>query len=378
MRKQIAYGIIALFAVAGLLFCGKKDTSSAQKPTSMVIVFTSGEATIVKGAERIPAKVGLLVSQNDEIQTTNGSVDLQTRGGSAIRVKEFTTIKVSSLIGGGETKIAMKHGGLLASVKKSSASEEFSVVTPTAIAGVRGTTFTVELENEGASPRVKVLDGKVAMSPRIAALERADSQTIAKDENLSKLVSIQKKNEVILEANTAGTLDKAVEQKIMALNAAVEQAEQNNQAIAEVVKAEAVQQISSDIDNAEKTVIKEESKVTAAEAADKATLVAVDSDIVEKVITGQSDATSVDAMREQRTEREEAVIADIQKEASKTELKSQDEIRKHYNKLETVIMTDGKQYNGAVIAQTGGILVVHTEQGVVRLNKGQVASIEFR
>jgi hypothetical protein len=272
----------------------------------------------------------------------------------------------------------MKHGGLLASVKKSSASEEFSVVTPTAIAGVRGTTFTVELEDEGASPRVKVLDGKVAMAPRISALEKADSQAIAKDENLSKLVSIQKKNEVILEANTAGTLDKAVEQKIMALNAAVEQAEQNNQAIAEVVKADAVQQISKDIDSAQQTVIKQESNVTPAEAADKATLVAVDSEIVEKVISGQGDAASVDTMREQRKEREEAVIADIQKEASKTELKSQDEIRKHYNKLETVIMTDGKQYNGAVIAQTGGILVVHTEQGVVRLNKGQVAAIEFR
>jgi len=376
MRKQVTHGLVALLMLLGLAFCGKKEVS--QKPTSMVIVFTSGEATVVKGAERIPARVGLLVAQNDEIQTTNGSVDLQTRGGSAIRVKEFTTIKVATLLGDGDTKISMKHGGLLANVKKSSANEDFSVVTPTAIAGVRGTTFSVEMEDEQSSPVVKVLDGKVAMSPRITALEKADAATIQKDESLSRLAEIQRKNEVIVEPATSATLDRAVEIKIMALNAAVEQAEQQNRAIDEVVKADNIKQMSTDLAASEKVVIKQESPVTAAEKADKATLVAVDGDLVEKVIAGEGQATAVEALREQRKEREEAIVADIQKEAAKTELKSQEAIRQHYNKLETVIMTNGTQHHGAVIAQTGGVLVVHTEQGVIRLDKGQVAAIEFR
>ncbi len=374
-------GLLLGAAITGMvLTCGQKREADKTAGGNMVVVFAFGDAKVIRAGKEIPAKVGMLVNQDDEIKTTNGSVDLQTRNGSAIRVREFTTIQVARLTGGdsAETKISMKHGGLLASVKRKSSNENFAVVTPTAIAGVRGTTFSVEMDEEGSAPRVKVLDGKVAMAPRIQALEKYDSKQIESNAALKELAAIQQKNEVVLEEKTEGTISAASQQKVTALNAAIESAEAQNKPISEVAAVTAIK--TEMTAGAATAVVKSEAVVTAKEEADAATLVSVDIEKVTETAGGASaeaQQSALEAMQKEREQKQEVVLQKIQDEASKKDLKSEQEIQKVYNKLEVVIMADGTRHTGAVIAQTGETLVVHTPEGVKRLPKGAVAAIEF-
>src|SRR5512135_3669237 len=116
MNRQTAFkwvtGLLLSLAIAGITVnCGKKGEGAPER--AMVVVFVSGDAKIVKAkGGDLPAKVGMIVSESDQIKTTAGSVDLQSRTGSAVRVREFTTITVAKLSGmdGGDTRLKMDHG----------------------------------------------------------------------------------------------------------------------------------------------------------------------------------------------------------------------------------------------------------------------------
>lgn len=373
MRKSKVY----LGLLGGILFSlGVFTTFSCEKPMekavarSMMVVFVSGDAKIVKGEKETLAKVGAIVQENDVIKTTNGTVDLQTQGGSAIRIREFTTVTIEKLLGPGtdETKLGMRHGSLLATVKRQASKENFTVVTPTAIAGVRGTTFSVEVD-EGRQPLVKVLDGRVAMAPRIMALEDANQTKIESTPALTRMAAFQKEHEVILEPETAGTLHAGLEKKVSELNGLSDQ------------NTESLDTIIGDLDTTENHYVEQKkTEITPQELAEKSTLVTIDSAILdeamEKALAGE--AVPVDKIEAQRQQRQEVVLEEIQKEASKKQLNSEKEIQNYYNKLETVILNNGEQHSGAVIAQTGNFLVVHTASGVIRLKKSEVSSIEYK
>ncbi|MEM5804186.1 MAG: hypothetical protein QW350_05635, partial [Candidatus Aenigmatarchaeota archaeon] len=81
---------------------------------------------------------------------------------------------------------------------------------------------------------------------------------------------------------------------------------------------------------------------------------------------------------EERKINEEKILKKIEEEASKKKLASEKEIKNFYNKLEIINLKNGNKITGAVIAQTGDILVIHTPKGIVRVNKNDVESQEFR
>lgn len=363
-------------AILAALACGKEKPVEV---TSMVIVHTSGDAVVVKKGQTEAARTGLLVHEADEIRTRAGSVDLQTRGGSAVRVKENTTMTVAQLLGRGDARLSLKQGSLLASVKKSSADEEFAIVTPTAIAGVRGTTFSVSVNQAGQKPVVKVIDGKVALSPRIAVLENLEEQTIKEDTGLQQLAQVQETT-VVLEAGQQGSLNPVVEQRIS----------QINQELTEESNTTRLVQVASELKAAPAPVIAVAAPVSVADLTEKASLVTVAPEILEKS-QGEQTEQIARAREESRAQsvaqmqadpatvvKQEAEVAQIQAQAARVQLQNQAAIRAYYQKLETVMMTDGSMHEGAVIAQTEDELLLHTPGGVVRLAKSEVDSIEYQ
>jgi len=383
MNKRIALkiltGLLLSLAIAGVVLnCGKKSDSAASR--AMVVVFAVGEAKIVRAGKEIGAQVGMVVSENDQIKTTDGSVDLQTKSGSAVRIRPFTTITVARLAGGEETKLSMDHGGLLANVKRTSNKETFSVVTPTAIAGVRGTTFSMDVE-EGQRPTVKVLDGSVAMAPRIPALDNYTPEQIQANPSLKQLEAVQHQ-EVVIEEKTEGTLDPKVEQQVIQANAAIETAvAQNPTATPDQLNGNLAKaaKIAEEIKAGPATITTQAAEITARDISERDTLVTVDSSTLEKVVANadKGDTTAVDEMRKEQEAKQNVVLQRIQDQAQKVELKTEQEIRQHYNSLETIVMKNGDKLSGAVIAQTGDQLVVHTANGVVRVRRADVASQEF-
>lgn len=371
-RKAGLLAVLMLSLTVAFAFnCGEQKPSEAQR--SMIIVFASGNAMIVREGKEVPAKVGMVVNENDVLKTTNGTVDLQTKNGSAVRIRNYTTVTISKLYGEGsaDTRLSMQHGGLLANVKRKSGKENFTVTTPTAIAGVRGTTFSVD-SNEGEPTRVKVLDGSVAMKPRVAALEKFSNEEIASSENLKKLQDLQAKQEVIIEERTEAILDPEVEKEVLAINEKVESGEVDAAEVEELASAAVVTLNKGDEEKVVKLV---SSEITTEEMAEKATLVTVDEDLADRVRDGDNQAQ--DELRRQRDAKQELVLSQIEEQAAQTKLNSEAEIRKHYNKLETLNLRDGQSITGAVIAQTGNVLIVHTKDGVRRLKTTEVEYITY-
>lgn len=382
MRNSKIRLFLPILLIAFAASCGDKQQGAGTETKSMIVVFASSDPKIIREGQEIIAQIGTMVKEGDVIKTEKGKLDLQTRDGSAIRVSQFTTITVAKLLAN-NTTLQMKHGQVLASVKRASKADNFSVVTPTAIAGVRGTTFKVEMFDETMPPRVKVMDGKVAMAPRVAALDNISKEDIAKSKTLSKLAEVAKTQEVILEEKTEGTLDPNVNKQVKEANAAIEKvtaAAGDKPADYSTVKVDTVAM--------EKAPIKkEQSEVTVQEMQETSTLVAVDTNTFDKIADGGSSATNAPAPaavaelkkahEQKRNAKQEAVLRRIETEASKKKLASDNDIRQQYQKLELVVLKDGKKIRGAVIASTNAVLVVHTKDGVQRIRKADVQSQDF-
>lgn len=361
MKGKIAPTILTglMIISAGLVVsCGQKGSEAAN--TSMMVVYTTGDAFILsEGKSEAPAKVGMVVREKDVIRTESGTIDLQTRSGSAVRVREMTRVTIATLNGKGDTKLNMNHGGILASVKKAGQGENFSVTTPTAIAGVRGTTFSVDVGEDQRSS-VRVIDGSVAMAPRVAGLDKFTDSQIQADPNLLKLSQLSQK-EVILTEKTQGQIDQKVETQLIAANAALESSQPAPAKIATVVAETTMA----------KPIESQKIEVSTRELIDAKTLVTVDPNIMEKAVSGRQDeaAKEIAAKREVATE---GVLSQIMDDASKAKLNSEKEIQQHYNKLELIVLKNGEKLRGAVIAQTGNSIVVHSPEGVKKIQRADL------
>ena len=385
MRNFSVRLLLPILLVVFAASCGGKEQDSGAKSKSMIVVFASSDPKIIRGNQEMVAQIGSLVVEGDVIKTEKGKLDLQTRDGSAIRVSQFTTITVTKLIAD-NTTLQMQNGQVLASVKRASKGENFNVVTPTAIAGVRGTTFKVELYDETQPPRVKVMDGKVAMAPRIAALDKMSKDDIAKSKSLSKLAAVAKSQEVILDGKTEGQIDPKVNEQVKAVNAAIVKAV----ASGETGKADNLAIVSKaavDLGQSKVTAVKKEnSEITVQEMQETSTLVAVDKKTFDSIAANPGGASAPPAAavaelkkvhEEKRNAKQEAVLRRIEDEASKKKLGSDTEIRNQYQRLEMVVLKSGETLRGAVIASTNSVLVVHTTNGVKRVRKSDVQAQEF-
>ncbi len=126
---------------------------------SLMVLEVVGNPVIQRAGQQITPKAGMLVGGEDQILTREGRLDLQNRAGALIRLKSGSEMHVSRLIGGKDTEVELKSGSLTARMEKAGAREAFNIATPTAIAGVRGTSFTVHVNKNGIG--VRVLDGRV-------------------------------------------------------------------------------------------------------------------------------------------------------------------------------------------------------------------------
>lgn len=386
MRNFTVRLLLPILVVAFAASCGGKDQDAGAKSKSMIVVFASNDPKVIRGNQEMVAQIGTVIVEGDVIKTEKGKLDLQTRDGSAIRVSQFTTITVTKLIAD-NTTLQMQNGSVLASVKRTSKSEEFKVVTPTAIAGVRGTTFKVDVDDETQPPRVKVMDGKVAMAPRIAALDNVSKTQIEQSKALSKLAEVAKTQEVILEEKTEGQLDPKVNEQVREVNAAINKAVAAGN-IEKVAESVVMKKASVELADQKKApaVKTEKAEVTVQEIQETSTLVAVDQKTFDSIAQKPSGASAPPPAavaelkkihEEKRNAKQEAVLRRIEDEASKKKLASEEAIRNQYKRFEVVVLRNGTKIEGAVIASSPTQLVVHTKDGVKRVNKAEVASQEF-
>ncbi|TGK25331.1 lipoprotein LipL45 [Leptospira stimsonii] len=384
MKKLLIVSSIALTAGILVFSACKKPTENSQAATtgkenspSAVVVFSVGEAKILHtDLTEEKATLGASLKTGDKVTTKEKSkVDIQFADGSAIRISENSVIDFDALSinskGNSDTRLALVSGKVFAKVNKASKEDQFSVVTPTAIAGVRGTSFIVE-RSKSDKATVKVLDGSVAVAPRVAALEGLSDEEISKSEDLKKIQQSVASSEIVLEKNQASVVkadDKSLEIKDTSKIAA--NVEKN---ISGVVKK---------LDN---------SGISKKEEEELRTIVTVDKETSDKMVrineesSGKVDEQKAAALESERKKLESEVAARQEDEAKKfkqvlisapKELKSSKDIVNYYERIEKIIMTDGSSLIGAIVDQQGSTMIVHTEQGIKKINQADVQEVIY-
>ncbi|PJZ85781.1 lipoprotein LipL45 [Leptospira harrisiae] len=381
--KLTIMGLALLFT--GLTVCKKPDAEVSEAPKkpadlSAVVVFAVGDSKIQHADQtEEKAQLGALLKSGDNVVTgDNGKVDIQFADGSSIRISPKSAIDFAKLSmdnsGTTDTQIALVSGKVFAKVNKAKKEDNFTVVTPTAIAGVRGTSFIVEAA-EGKPAKVKVVEGAVAFAPRVPALEKLSTEEISGNADLKKLQESLAKAEVILEKDQASTqsaksadLAKAADIQTLDLNKAFKTSEK------------------------EKLVV-ESAKLTKNEEQEIKTIVTVDKKTAEEIakLSESAQTEKLDELKKQEIDAKrhaiEGEVAKRQEEEKKKfeeslanqpkEFKSKKDIVNYYERIEKIVLVDGKTVIGAIINQENGQLIVHTENGVKRIDMDNVEEVIY-
>jgi len=172
--SAILFSIILVINAAGC----KKEEASKTAANNGIINFMTGDVSITSGGNTVKANVGDAVTQGMIIKTgTKAVVDIHFSG-SVIRILEKSSVVMKELIkdlasNKELSEFYIENGKLFSKVsRKLVEGEKFSVTSPTAVAGVRGTEFLVEEEN--GKSRISCIEGTVAVKEP----EKADTDYV--------------------------------------------------------------------------------------------------------------------------------------------------------------------------------------------------------
>lgn len=195
----------ALFAalVSGSL-CKKSEPITTRLEVKAVALLVVGD--VKAGGKAL--KTGEILSGGQEVSVGPASMlDLQIRGTqTTMRVKENSVVSLTALQAQGRRySIHLNSGRILTNVSRQEKGQEFEVVTPAAVASVRGTRFDVFVFSDGTS-RTVVFDGSVATRIRVKEIESLPPELLENSQALRKVVAALEDKERVVEAGQESTV----------------------------------------------------------------------------------------------------------------------------------------------------------------------------
>ncbi|TGN18923.1 FecR family protein [Leptospira idonii] len=207
--------IVAVFAIFSF-YCQKdsKDVSvNPQESTnsvserSAVLAFIKGDVVVLREGNQLKPVLGDALQGTDTVVTgANGSVEILLGEDGILKLAKNTSLSISNAFSshdeGRNTEVNLQYGKLVTVLRKERKSENFRVVTPTSIAGVRGTSFLTSVEDPGSKSgtvacasnncvvKYVVLDGTIAISKpnseKELVLDKKKEATVGNESSLSE------------------------------------------------------------------------------------------------------------------------------------------------------------------------------------------------
>lgn len=165
MRNLIMMAAAVAFVAVG---CGEKKQQTQSLDSAK---FTYVKGDVLVGGQ--PASLGQAVSKDATIEVKKNSMAvLQFSNAASITLKANTTLSIANMNKGSNgapvIELSQSSGSSFSKIAKGQS--EFSIKTPTAVAGVRGTSFELTVGN-GKVTQIKLLEGKVAVAKADATTE---------------------------------------------------------------------------------------------------------------------------------------------------------------------------------------------------------------
>ncbi|WP_167883622.1 FecR family protein [Leptospira ognonensis] len=144
--KKMTFSIFVIL-LAALVHCSEKKI-----PDTGIVTFLKGEAFVTKQGKKSALKFGEEIISGDLIETGNASVVIVTfaAGESAAEIQSNSKFYIS-LYNDKKADLELQSGNVWFAVNQKG-KKDFSLTSPTAVAGVRGTkffTFQVDAETFG-------------------------------------------------------------------------------------------------------------------------------------------------------------------------------------------------------------------------------------
>jgi outer membrane protein assembly factor BamB len=257
MKRSVIFCILCLTVFA--YSCSKTEVVSPKaKETELkaTVSFLVGDVKIDTTGVMSDARVNMEIGKGNAIVTGKKSeCNLLIGEDSYVLVRENSRLVIDKLVKSVEgletNSVDLKMGKIVVNPKKLLKSEEFKVKTPTAIAAVRGTKFVVSQE-EGKAVHVSVVEGKVEMKPRVAALDDAEvkSQDQVVVNQIRKkvdesIIVIEENQSATLDTRSVETLNRSVEKAIEAAASIPEVKDTANKPVPDIAKIDAIANIVS-------------------------------------------------------------------------------------------------------------------------------------
>lgn len=193
--------LITVAAALALLVasCGNKTEETANvKVMKATVSMMVGKVTILRegAAAPITAKPNMQILPADMVMTADKSkLNIILENSGVIQIGPNSKVVLSSLFikdGAADQKLSVKAGQVVLGLKKLQKEAAFNVETPTAVAGVRGTSFMVNVQNSdenSAFPYFVKMEKKKSVTTKVAVLSGAVEFIDAKDEKKSVLIT---------------------------------------------------------------------------------------------------------------------------------------------------------------------------------------------
>ena len=170
MKMMLVFSILSIAIGIG---CKQEETTqTVANDFFFKVQFAIGDVKIIKTDPATAAKTEAVANPGDEINIDNtivtgskSSVDLLYGTSGIVRINENSKVSIAAIADNQNTNtvVNMEQGKVFAAFSKLKGGTGFNVKTPTVVASVRGTSFTVENDILGA--RVAVLKGSVKAAP---------------------------------------------------------------------------------------------------------------------------------------------------------------------------------------------------------------------
>jgi hypothetical protein len=215
----LRYSLLAAILCLSMLFPNLSCKKEA--PAEAIATFIVGDVKLLRQNEN-PRQIkhGDKMAAHDIIKTGKNSLfSFQVGDSAVIRITANTTVLIEKLLTDNVNKLFLEQGRVMESVKKLTKSSIYEVQTPTALAAVRGTEFSVSYNNgqsvvpvkegtvkvqrvtreKGAVEERMVEGGSAAVITRTASTSRPvnkeETGEFARVEKITIIKDVQEKNE---------------------------------------------------------------------------------------------------------------------------------------------------------------------------------------
>ena len=323
LKKNQIY-LIPFFILLTLFFtgCGKMD--SPNNNINACIIFSSGDVKLFRTGTETGALPGNSIQEGDKISTGDRSlIVIQISDRHIVRVSSNSALEFRSIAKGSDVKLYLEKGEVISKVSRLEKNENYMVKTPTVIAGVRGTEFSVSVSAK--EERVAVLKGNVAVN------------FITEEKKL-------KRDEAIAAGGNTVIIKKVSDDTLIETITIIKREEENIKKISDI-------ELLPDLNNIKK------------EDLDKK------QELIKKV--------EVDLAKELpvQDELESARAAKIRKLINEKP-KSLEQIKEVFERIDEISMYSGKVISGAIISR-GEVYCVLTTDGVISISESEVRAVKI-